>query len=208
MPTGLRCGRGPEQWTAGGGNVPGRIARATRDGLDAVVLAAAGPNRLGLTPEVHEALDPAVFPPPPGQGALGVQVRADSRGRRVAGGDRGAGRGDVKTSSRPHSRDRAVKPPPSARESSRKAPPAFPPGTSLRDTGGDAGRPGQRSARSCRRGRSPRPGRADRASPGPARDGATSASSGRPSHAATSPGTSSWVSTGFGRCRSATAPCR
>ncbi|MFE1413296.1 hydroxymethylbilane synthase [Streptomyces sp. NPDC085524] len=60
------------------GNVPGRLARTTKGGLDAVVLAAAGLNRLGLMPEEHEVLDPAVFPPSPGQGALGIQVRADS----------------------------------------------------------------------------------------------------------------------------------
>lgn len=58
------------------GNVPGRLAR-TRN-LDAVVLAAAGLNRLGLTPEVHEVFDPSAFPPSPGQGALGIQVRTDS----------------------------------------------------------------------------------------------------------------------------------
>lgn len=60
------------------GNVPGRLARTTKSGLDAVVLAAAGLNRLGLMPEIHEILDSAVFPPSPGQGALGIQVRADS----------------------------------------------------------------------------------------------------------------------------------
>ncbi|MFG2209977.1 hydroxymethylbilane synthase [Streptomyces sp. NPDC091682] len=61
------------------GNVPGRLARTTKGALDAVVLAAAGLNRLALTPEVHEVLDPAVFPPSPGQGALGIQVRAGSK---------------------------------------------------------------------------------------------------------------------------------
>ncbi|MCC2279481.1 hydroxymethylbilane synthase [Streptomyces sp. ET3-23] len=60
------------------GNVPGRLARATKGPLDAVVLAAAGLNRLDLTPEEHEVLDPATFPPSPGQGALGIQVRIDS----------------------------------------------------------------------------------------------------------------------------------
>ncbi|MFJ2814318.1 hydroxymethylbilane synthase [Streptomyces sp. NPDC087294] len=60
------------------GNVPGRLARATKGELDAVVLAAAGLNRLGLVPGIHEALDPAVFPPSPGQGALGIQVRVGS----------------------------------------------------------------------------------------------------------------------------------
>ncbi|MFD9569765.1 hydroxymethylbilane synthase [Streptomyces sp. NPDC059982] len=60
------------------GNVPGRLARTTKGALDAVVLAAAGLNRLGLTPDLHEVLDPAIFPPSPGQGALGIQVRVDS----------------------------------------------------------------------------------------------------------------------------------
>ncbi|MET3987942.1 hydroxymethylbilane synthase [Streptomyces sp. PvR034] len=65
------------------GNVPGRLARTTRGGLDAVVLAAAGLNRLGLMPEVREVLDPAAFPPSPGQGALGIQVRAGSPAARL-----------------------------------------------------------------------------------------------------------------------------
>ncbi|MGW3275474.1 hydroxymethylbilane synthase [Streptomyces kronopolitis] len=60
------------------GNVPGRLTRTSKGGLDAVVLAAAGLNRLGLMPEVHEVFDPVVFPPSPGQGALGIQVRAES----------------------------------------------------------------------------------------------------------------------------------
>ncbi|MFF4646762.1 hydroxymethylbilane synthase [Streptomyces sp. NPDC001389] len=60
------------------GNVPGRLARTTKGALDAVVLAAAGLNRLDLMPEVHEVLDPSVFPPSPGQGALGIQVRSGS----------------------------------------------------------------------------------------------------------------------------------
>lgn len=64
------------------GNVPGRLARTTKGSLDAVVLAAAGLNRLGLTPDVREVLDPAVFPPSPGQGALGIQVRTDSHAAR------------------------------------------------------------------------------------------------------------------------------
>lgn len=69
------------------GNVPGRLARIKgRDRLHAVVLAAAGLNRLGLTPEVHEVLDPVAFPPSPGQGALGIQVRTDSTAARLLKG--------------------------------------------------------------------------------------------------------------------------
>ncbi|MFE7093494.1 hydroxymethylbilane synthase [Streptomyces erythrochromogenes] len=69
------------------GNVPGRLARVKgRDRLDAVVLAAAGLNRLGMMPEAHEVLDPVVFPPSPGQGALGIQVRTDSEAARLLAG--------------------------------------------------------------------------------------------------------------------------
>jgi hydroxymethylbilane synthase len=60
------------------GNVPGRLARS-RSGLDAVILAACGLRRLGLDDAMTELLDPAVFPPSPGQGALAVQVRAGDR---------------------------------------------------------------------------------------------------------------------------------
>ncbi|MBO0802417.1 MAG: hydroxymethylbilane synthase [Nocardiopsaceae bacterium] len=60
------------------GNVPTRLAKL-KTGLDAVVLAASGLRRLGLDDTVTELLDPAVFPPSPGQGALAVQVRASDR---------------------------------------------------------------------------------------------------------------------------------
>jgi hydroxymethylbilane synthase len=57
------------------GNVPPRLARV-KTGLDAVILAASGLRRLGLEDSITELLDPGVFPPSPGQGALAVQVRA------------------------------------------------------------------------------------------------------------------------------------
>ena len=60
------------------GNVPPRLARI-KSGLDAVILAASGLRRLGLDDAITELLDPAVFPPSPGQGALAVQVRATDR---------------------------------------------------------------------------------------------------------------------------------
>jgi hydroxymethylbilane synthase len=41
------------------------------------VLAAAGLVRLGLDAEIAELLPPDRFPPSPGQGAMGVQIRAD-----------------------------------------------------------------------------------------------------------------------------------
>lgn len=58
------------------GNVGTRIA-FVRDGeLDAVVLAAAGLARLGLSQEAEEVLPPEVMLPAPGQGALAVECRA------------------------------------------------------------------------------------------------------------------------------------
>jgi hydroxymethylbilane synthase len=60
------------------GNVPSRLARS-RSGLDAVILAASGLRRLGSDDAITELLDPALFPPSPGQGALAVQVRAGDR---------------------------------------------------------------------------------------------------------------------------------
>jgi hydroxymethylbilane synthase len=60
------------------GNVPARLARV-KSGLDAVILAASGLRRLGLDDAITELLDPVLFPPSPGQGALAVQVRAADR---------------------------------------------------------------------------------------------------------------------------------
>lgn len=59
------------------GNVPPRLRKLRSEGLDAVVLAAAGLHRLGLEDAISELLPLDLFPPSPGQGALGIQVRAD-----------------------------------------------------------------------------------------------------------------------------------
>ena len=58
------------------GNVPPRLAKLKSGGLDAVVLAAAGLRRLGLESSISELLPLEEFPPSPGQGAMGIQVRA------------------------------------------------------------------------------------------------------------------------------------
>ena len=59
------------------GNVETRL-RAAEDGhLDAVVLAEAGLNRLGLGDHVTEILGPPRFLPAVGQGALGIECRED-----------------------------------------------------------------------------------------------------------------------------------
>lgn len=62
------------------GNVGTRLAKLERGDFDAVLLAAAGLERLGLEPRaaVHP-LDPPDWLPAPGQGALAVQCRSDDR---------------------------------------------------------------------------------------------------------------------------------
>jgi hydroxymethylbilane synthase len=59
------------------GNVDTRLQRLDSGHADALVLAAAGLDRLGLGARAAVRLDPDVMPPAPGQGALAVQVRRD-----------------------------------------------------------------------------------------------------------------------------------
>jgi hydroxymethylbilane synthase len=58
------------------GNVDTRLRKRIERGLDAVVLAACGLERLGLSSEIGLRLDPDVMLPEAGQGALALQVRA------------------------------------------------------------------------------------------------------------------------------------
>jgi hydroxymethylbilane synthase len=58
------------------GNVDTRLRKRVERGLDAVVLAACGLDRLGLGGEIGLRLDPDVMLPEAGQGALAMQVRA------------------------------------------------------------------------------------------------------------------------------------
>ena len=58
------------------GNVETRLNKALSGELDAVVLAEAGLNRLGLDRHVTERLGPPRFLPAVGQGALGIECRA------------------------------------------------------------------------------------------------------------------------------------
>jgi len=60
------------------GNVDSRVRKVREGAFDAVVLAAAGLDRLGMGDEVSERFDPRLLPPAPGQGALAVQARADT----------------------------------------------------------------------------------------------------------------------------------
>jgi hydroxymethylbilane synthase len=58
------------------GNVDTRIGYVTAGDLDAVVLAAAGLNRLGRLGEATQILDDAMMLPAPGQGALAIECAA------------------------------------------------------------------------------------------------------------------------------------
>jgi hydroxymethylbilane synthase len=62
------------------GNVETRLRRMDEGAADALVLAAAGIDRLGRQARIDERFEPDVLAPAPGQGALAVQVRrADER---------------------------------------------------------------------------------------------------------------------------------
>jgi hydroxymethylbilane synthase len=58
------------------GNVDTRLRKLRERGLDAIMLAACGLDRLGLAGEIGARLDPAWMLPEAAQGALALQVRA------------------------------------------------------------------------------------------------------------------------------------
>jgi hydroxymethylbilane synthase len=60
------------------GNLDTRLRKLDREGLDAIVLAAAGVKRLGWTKRITEFLDPDICLPAIGQGALGIECRIPS----------------------------------------------------------------------------------------------------------------------------------
>jgi len=59
------------------GNMATRLASPGRDGIDAVVAAAAALERLGLSDRIAERLDPSWFVPQVGQGTLAIEARSD-----------------------------------------------------------------------------------------------------------------------------------
>jgi hydroxymethylbilane synthase len=66
------------------GNVPTRVRKVEGgEGLDAALLAIAGLERLGLGAKASP-IDPLEVMPAPGQGALGLEIRADDRSTRDA----------------------------------------------------------------------------------------------------------------------------
>ena len=61
------------------GNVDTRLRKLESGEFDAIILAAAGLNRLGRTERVREVLPVDVMCPAVGQGALGIETRADDQ---------------------------------------------------------------------------------------------------------------------------------
>ena len=61
------------------GNVDTRIRKLKEGQYDAIILAAAGVKRLGLSENVSEYIDPEISLPAIGQGALGIECRVDDR---------------------------------------------------------------------------------------------------------------------------------
>ena len=69
------------------GNIDTRLRKRGERGLDAVVLAACGLDRLGLEREIGLRFDPADLLPEAGQGSLALQVRAGEEELVAAGDD-------------------------------------------------------------------------------------------------------------------------
>lgn len=65
------------------GNVDTRLRKLDEGRYDAIILAAAGLARLGLSERVAEFLDPETMLPAPGQGALAVEARVDDPATRA-----------------------------------------------------------------------------------------------------------------------------
>ena len=65
------------------GNVDTRVRKALAGEYDAIVIAAAGVERLGLGAAITEYLPYEIMLPAPGQGALAIQCRADDRATRA-----------------------------------------------------------------------------------------------------------------------------
>lgn len=61
------------------GNVTTRLRKLDEGGYDAIILAAAGLKRLGLAQRATALLEPEESLPAPGQGALGLECRAERR---------------------------------------------------------------------------------------------------------------------------------
>ena len=61
------------------GNVDTRLKKLESSRMDAIILAAAGLRRLGLSHKITSILSPEAFLPAAGQGAIGLELRKDDR---------------------------------------------------------------------------------------------------------------------------------
>ncbi|MBO6574470.1 MAG: hydroxymethylbilane synthase [Rhodothermales bacterium] len=61
------------------GNVPTRVAKVDRGEYAAAVLARAGLERLDMEDRIAQTFEPSIMLPAPGQGAIGVQCRANDQ---------------------------------------------------------------------------------------------------------------------------------
>jgi hydroxymethylbilane synthase len=66
------------------GNLDTRLRKLDEGQYDGIVLAAAGLKRLGLAERIRSVIDPQTMLPAAGQGALGIEVRADQTALREA----------------------------------------------------------------------------------------------------------------------------
>src|SRR5579872_400756 len=73
----LRAARADVQCLEFRGNVDTRLRKLTEGQVDAIILASAGLERLGLTQHRRECFSPLVLCPAAGQGALGIEARVD-----------------------------------------------------------------------------------------------------------------------------------
>ena len=98
------------------GNVNTRLRKLDEGQYDAIILAVAGLKRLGFGDRIRDLIDPADSLPAPGQGALGLECRAD---RADVIGCAGAARrpADHARHRRPSARSRARSPAAAARRS-------------------------------------------------------------------------------------------
>jgi hydroxymethylbilane synthase len=71
----VRAARGDLRIVSLHGNVDTRMRRLESGEFDAIIIAAAGVDRLGRGRRIDQRLDPEVMPPAPAQGALAVQAR-------------------------------------------------------------------------------------------------------------------------------------
>ena len=69
------------------GNVDTRLAKLAAGEFDAIVLAQAGLLRLQLDKHITQIFEPSIVLPAVGQGALGIETRADDRADASAGGN-------------------------------------------------------------------------------------------------------------------------